>query len=147
MIRIAIGADHRGFDIKKQLINEKTLAHVPVVWDDVGAYSAERSDYPIFAQLVSECIVHKGVDYGVLLCGTGVGMAMAANRYPKVYAGVAWNEDVARRSREEDGVNILCLPTDYLNYQQVHQSIVAWLSATFKEGRYQERLLLIDAAD
>ena len=145
IIRLAIGADHRGFAIKELLVKQQVIAAYTIAWHDVGAYTAERSDYPLFAQKVSTMLREKAVDYGILLCGTGIGMAMAANRYQGNYAGVAWNTEIACRARQEDAVNILCLPTDYLTYQQVYDCLGAWLSASFKGGRYQQRLTLVDA--
>jgi ribose 5-phosphate isomerase B len=83
-------------------------------------------------------------EYGVLLCGTGVGMAIAANRFKGIFAAVAWNEAVARASKEDDNANVLVLPADDLSEEQTLRIVSAWLGAHFKEGRYRERVAQID---
>jgi ribose 5-phosphate isomerase B len=143
---IAIGADHRGFLYKRALMQS---THIPDTmlsfnWHDVGTFSDERSDYPEFAQAAIELIAQGVVSQAVLICGTGIGMAIAANRMPYMYAGVAWNEDVARRAREDDNVNVLVLPADYITVEMMHACFKAWLTATFKGERYAQRLQKID---
>lgn len=145
-LSIAIGADHRGFDYKRILMQ---YTHIPgtmltMRWHDVGAYDDERSDYPQFAQAAVELVVQGMAKYAVLLCGTGIGMAMAANRVPYIYAGVVWNEDIARRAREEDNVNILVIPVDYVTPAVMQTCVAAWLTPSFKGERYAERLQQID---
>lgn len=142
-LRIAIGADHRGFGLKEQLIKHQEIVGYHLIWHDMGSQTDERSDYPLFAAKVSKHILDGKADVGVLLCGTGTGMAMMANRFAGIYAGVVWNEEVARRAREEDGVNVVCLPTDYLDLQESKRCLAAWLSVSFRGGRYQDRLDLI----
>lgn len=138
--RIAIGVDHRGFELKTVLVKELLDR---VTWIDVGTFSAERTDYPPFAQKVVHLIQSGEADLGVLACGSGVGIAIAANRYPHIYAGVAWNEAVARSAKEDDNVNILVLPADFIS-DQAMLLVKAWLGAEFKGGRYQKRLEMID---
>jgi len=101
-MKIAIGADHNGFAAKKYI--QQQLPDID--WLDVGTFNEERTDYPIFAKKVSKAILNGEAQEGVLLCGTGVGMAIAANRFPGIYAGLAWNEEIARLSKEDDNVNI-----------------------------------------
>ena len=139
-MKIAIGADHHGFAGKeyiKQQLND-------IEWVDVGTFNEERTDYPIFAQKACKALLEGEVDCAVLLCGTGIGMAIAANRFPKIYAGLAWNSEIARLSKEDDNVNVLVLPSDFVSPEQMVAMIRAWLSATFNQGRYQERIAMID---
>jgi ribose 5-phosphate isomerase B len=143
-MNIAIGADHRGFEHKEYIKKQLSLAGQPISWIDVGAYSKERSDYPLFAQLVVQEMEQGNADYGILICGSGVGMAITANRIPGIYAGIAWNKEVAAVSKEHDNINILVLPSDFVSKEQAVEMVVAWLNAHFKEGRYQERLDMID---
>lgn len=140
-MRIAIGADHRGFYLK-EFLKEKLSE---IVWEDVGCFSTETCDYPLFARLVVQAVREKRVDYGIVLCGTGIGMSIAANRYSGVYAGLVWHEDVARRAKEEDNVNVLVLPSDYLAPDQAMACVQSWINAGFKEGHYRERLKQIDS--
>lgn len=139
-MKIAIGADHRGFAYKQQIMQH----FLDIEWIDIGSDSHERSDYPIFAHAVSKKVVTKEVQYGVLLCGTGIGMVIAANRHPGIYAGLAWNDQVARRAKEDDNINVLVLPADYISFEDACSMITAWIFATYRSGRYQVRLDLID---
>jgi len=143
-MKIALGADHRGFALKEQLKKHTQLAGISIEWFDMGAYDAQRSDYPLFVRKVCEELLKGSVDAGILLCGSGVGMSIAANRYPGVYAALVWNEDVARMSKEDDNANVLVLPADFIFEAQMIGIISAWLRASSKGGRYQERLGMID---
>lgn len=145
VMNIAIGADHRGFDHKEYIKKQVILKENPITWIDVGATSKERSDYPIFAQLVVQEMEQGNADYGILICGSGVGMAIAANRTPGIYAAIVWNKEVAAVSKEHDNANILVLPSDFVSKEQSVEMVIAWLQARFKEGRYQERLDMIDS--
>ena len=141
---IAIGSDHRGFKIKELLKNNYQIENIQVEWKDVGCFSAERCDYPPFAQQVAELILNKEADFGVLLCGSGIGMAIAANRFKHIYAGLVWNELSARLARSDDNINIVSLPTDFIDYNQALKIIGVCVTTAFKGGRYAERLSLID---
>lgn len=145
MITVAIGADHRGFELKESLLQLSTVCDTAVSWLDVGAASGDRSDYPVFAIKAVEAIKAGKAEYAVLMCGTGVGMAVAANRYPDIYAALAWNVEIARLSREDDNANVLVLPSDYVTHNEARDMVCAWLSARFKSGRYQKRIDLINA--
>lgn len=138
---LTIGTDHRGYALKEFLIKQSVIADYEIAWLDVGAYSDERTDYPLFAQKAVADM--KGL--GILLCGNGTGMAIAANRHKGIYAGVAWNEAVARQMHEDDNVNVLVLPADYLKEDEALRIVASWLCATFKQGRYAQRLAMIDA--
>ncbi len=150
-IHLAIGADHRGFLVKQKLIEQHVLADKIIVWHDCGAQSAERSDYPEFAQKLCKMILENSdkdptaaPTRGILICGTGNGMAIAANRFRGIYAAVAWNAEVARRAREEDWANVLALPADYLDIDAIVEIVTAWLQVEPKTGRHRERVLAID---
>jgi ribose 5-phosphate isomerase B len=141
---IALGADHRGYKLKEYLKQQSLFGSISVTWLDSGAFDAERSDYPVFAERVCQSLFTGKADGGILLCGTGVGMAMAANRFKGIFAAVAWNEAVARASKEDDNSNILVLPADDLSEVQAQSIVTAWLGAYFKEGHYRERIAQID---
>lgn len=136
----AIGADHRGFAHKEYI--KKAITEMQ--WQDVGAYDNQRSDYPFFAQQACELLLHTKVHGGVLLCGSGIGMAIAANRYKKIYAGLVWNVEVAKQAKEDDNVNILVIPSDYVSAEKAVAMIYAWHDTIFKGDRYQERITMID---
>lgn len=139
-IKIAIGSDHRGF-LQKQYI----IKHLSCVeWIDVGTDSQERTDYPLFANKVVQVILENHVSCGILLCGTGGGMAIAANRYKNIYAVVAWDSEIAMRCKQEDNTNILVLPSDYISDSKAMDIITCWLGQEFKGDRYLERIAMID---
>lgn len=144
-VTLVIGADHRGYHYKEMLKHIDELSGYTISWIDVGAFTDERSDYPLFAHKAIEVLQEKKADLAVLLCGSGIGMALAANRYTKVYAGVVWNREVARQAREDDNVNVLVIPADYVDAETTRAMLCAWLGATFKKGRYEERIAMIDA--
>jgi ribose 5-phosphate isomerase B len=144
IIRIAIGGDHRGYTMKEFFIEHKALGHYAIAWSDVGAYNQERSDYPIYAKAVCDQLISKTADYGILLCGTGVGMVITANRFARIYAGLAWSAEIARLSKEDDNINVLVLPSDYISNEQALSIAQAWLLAEFKGERYAQRLAMID---
>jgi ribose 5-phosphate isomerase B len=142
---IAIGTDHRGFAHKEYIKQHYTVFDgVSITWIDVGAYNTDRSDYPIYASKVAELISAGQAERGVLLCGSGIGMVIAANRYHGIYAGLAWNETVARFAAEHDKVNVLSIPADYVSPDLAIAMIDAWLKAPFFGDRYQQRIDLID---
>lgn len=143
--RVAIGTDHRGFALKESLKEIVAMGDYMVSWVDVGAYNDERSDYPVFAIRAIEAIKFGDADCAVLLCGSGAGMAIAANRYHGMYAALAWNVETARLAKEDDNANILVLPADYITPELAHDMVTAWLLAQFKGGRYAQRVSIIDS--
>ena len=139
-MKISIGSDHRGFALKEHL--KKELGDIE--WLDVGTTDESRVDYPPFAQKVCANMLSGKADLGILICGSGIGMAIAANRFNYIYASVCWNEESAQVARQDDGINVLALPSDFVSDEQAVAITRAWLSTTFKAGRYQERLDMID---
>lgn len=139
-MKIAIGADHRGF-LHKEFIKQHMRS---IEWVDVGAHNEERTDYPLFADKVVRLMLNHEVSAGVLLCASGGGMAIAANRYNHMYAVVAWNDEIAKQSKQEDNANILVLPSDFVSYEASVKMIDVWLAQEFKGGRYAERIAMLD---
>lgn len=140
-MKIFIGSDHRGFVLKEKL----KQAFPKVEWHDVGTDSDQkRVDYPVFAKRVCTALLEGKADLGILICGSGVGVSIAANRNPGIYTALAWEPAIARISREHDNANILALPADYISFDVAIDTVKAWLDAGFAGGRYQERLAMID---
>lgn len=139
-MKIAIGTDHRGF-AHKEFIKQHMR---DIEWVDVGTHSEERTDYPIFADKVVQLMLNNTVQAGVLLCASGSGMAIAANRHKHIYAAVAWNVEIARLCKQEDNANILVLPSDFVSCDDSVEMIQQWLALEFKGGRYAERIKMID---
>ena len=141
---IAIGNDHHGFQHKEMLIKQNGFENIQVDWIDVGSEGPERVDYPPYGQAVARAVQQKKADCGILLCGTGVGMSVVANRFKDIYAALVWTEELARKSKEDDNANILVIPSDYINEKDLLSMINVWLTVDFKGGVYQERLEIID---
>lgn len=139
-MKISIGSDHRGLELKHFL--QKALPNI--TWHDVGALDAHRSDYPEFAELVCKEIIQSKAAAGVLICGSGIGMSIAANRHKKIYAALCWNPEIARLAKEDDGANVLVLPSDFVSGEQALAIFNAWAQAIFKGGRYADRLDMLD---
>src|SRR3989338_6098797 len=96
IIKIAIGADHRGFLYKKKLMQLPDFT-----WIDKGTFDEQKTDYPLFAQAVVSSVLKKEANYGVLLCGSGIGMSIAANRHKGIYAALVWNNEIAVVAKED----------------------------------------------
>lgn len=141
-MKIAIGADHRGYALKNAIL--QSLDDGSIAWSDAGCHNEERCDYPLFAQVVAKQVQDKTVDAGILICGSGIGMSIAANRFKNIYAALVWNVDVARSSKEHDNANILILPADFATKDEAIAMVHAWQDASFLGDRYQERLSMID---
>lgn len=136
---VYIGSDHGGFKLKQFLMaNAKSLGLALV---DIGPYSYEADDdYPDYAEKLCKRVVGEG-GKGILICRSGHGMAIAANKFRGVYAAVGWNEKSARAGKVDDNVNVLCLPADYIKDDDAVAIIKAWAGARFSdEIRYARRL-------
>lgn len=144
-ISIVLGTDHRGYHLKEYIKKSFRSDLYIIEWFDVGAHNDERSDYPEFASAAVHELLDRNAEYAILLCGTGIGMAITANRFPKIFAGVAWNEEIARLSKQDDNVNVLVLPADYVSNDEALRIILAWLHAEFKHDRYEKRIAMINA--
>lgn len=139
-MKIGIGADHRGF-LHKEYIKQ----HMQKIdWIDVGTFSEDRVDYPLFCTKIVDLMCQNIIMHAVLVCGSGGGMAIAANRHKNIYAVVSWNDEIAIRCKQEDNANILVLPSDFITHTQTVNMIEKWLASDFKEGRYAQRLAMID---
>jgi ribose 5-phosphate isomerase B len=139
-MKIAIANDHRGVVYKQALKN--TLKEID--WVDVGVQEPIRSDFPFYAKKMVETIQDGTAQSGILLCSSGIGMSIAANRFKGIYAALVWNPEVAKRSKEHNNANVLVIPADFVSLETAVQMIRAWLEASFLEGRYQERIDLVD---
>ncbi len=140
--RIPIAADHAGFEMKQKLVGVlKKLGYEP---DDLGATSPEPSDYPDYAHPVAHAISTGEARRGVLLCGSGIGMDIAANRHPHVRAALAWNPEIAELSRRHNDSNILVLPSRFMSDADAEASLRLWLDTEFEGGRHGRRVDKID---
>ena len=137
-MKVAIGADHGGFELKQQLIELiETLGHKV---DDVGCHTKESVDYPRFAETVCKKIVDSDADAGILVCGTGIGMSIAANRHRQIRAALCHDDYTARMSREHNNANLLCLGARVIGPGVAEEIVKVWLTTDFAGGRHQQRI-------
>jgi len=141
--KIYVGADHAGFELKQKLVADlKKLGYEPV---DVGPKTLDPTDdYPDYAKPVAEAVSRGVVQRGVLTCGTGLGMAYAANRYPKVRAAVVWSPEIAELAKTHNDANVLVLPSRFVNEEEGLEILHRWLAAKFEGGRHQRRVEKIE---
>jgi ribose 5-phosphate isomerase B len=137
-MRIAIGADHAGYELKQKL--KDYLAKQGYELRDEGTVSTESVDYPDFARKVGEDVAEKSVDVGILVCGSGIGMAIAANKVPGVRAANVSSEYEAQMSREHNDANVLTIGSRILDEGTAEKIVDTWLKAQFAGGRHQKRV-------
>lgn len=137
-MKIAIAADHAGFE-GKELIKQ-TLDEIGVEYDDMGTYSAESVDYPDFARKVAEAVARGDYEQGVLVCGSGTGMAISANKVRGIRAAVAWNAETARLARQHNNANILAVGARTSPEGTIPDIVKAWFDADFEGGRHAGRV-------
>lgn len=136
--KIAIGADHAGFELKEHL--KKWLALNGYESKDFGTTSNESADYPDFAHPVADAVSKNEFDLGILICGSGNGVAMTANKHPGIRAAICWKEDLAALAREHNDANILCLPARHISSSLAEQITDQFLNASFEGGRHARRV-------
>lgn len=139
---IAIGGDHGGFKLKEEI--KKYLDEIGVEYDDVGSYSEERTDYPIYAKAVGEKVSSGECDKGILICRSGNGVTIVANKFKGVRAGLVVNEQAAKFAKSDDNVNVITISGDNTSIEETIKIIRMWLATEFKGGRYQERIEMIN---
>ena len=140
--RIPIGADHAGFEMKEKL--KTVLEGLGYEVEDVGTHTAASVDYPDYAHPVAREIETGQARRGVLLCGTGLGMAYAANRHPHVRAAVVWNQEIAALSRQHNDANVLVLPSRCLSETNAEAILKTWLDTPFEGVRHVRRIEKIE---
>ena len=139
---IPIGADHAGFKLKERLKQELVaMGYEPL---DLGTHAEESTDYPDYAHAVASQVERGQAARGVLLCGTGLGMAYAANRHRGVRAAVAWNPEIAALARAHNDANVLVLPARFVSDEAGLQILRAWLTTPFEGGRHARRVAKIE---
>ena len=136
--RIALGADHAGFEEKEKI--KATLDELGVEYVDMGTDSADSVDYPDYAKKVAEAVSKGEFEQGLLVCGSGTGMAIAANKVKGVRAAVAWSPDIARLARQHNNANILSLPARFMTENDAAGVVKAWFDADFEGGRHEKRV-------
>ena len=143
---IPIASDHAGVEMKNRLVAElKQLGYQP---DDIGASDPSKpDDYPDYAHPLAKEVSEGDVKRGILLCGSGVGMDIVANRYPGVRAALAWSPAIGELSRRHNDSNVLVLPARFMTDAQAIDTMKAWLDTKFEGGRHERRVKKIDTQE
>ena len=141
-MKIAIGSDHAGFELKEQLINYLTEKNSTIL--DKGCYSLERADYPDFGHAVALSVLNNEVNFGILMCGSGNGINMSANKHAGIRAALCWNHEIASLARLHNDANILVLPARYITLDEAKKCVDAFFDNAFEGGRHADRIKKID---
>lgn len=137
-MKISIGADHAGFEYKNIISNYLEERGIEVT--DHGSFNTDSVDYPDFIHPVANDISEKRVDFGIVICGSGNGAAMTANKHAQVRCALCWNEEIASLARLHNDANILSIPSRFVNEETAIQMVETFLSTPFEGGRHQRRV-------
>ncbi len=137
-MKIAISSDHAGVQYKKALV--EFIQGLGLKIEDLGPYTEDSVDYPDFAHKLAEKVLNKEADLGIVLCGTGNGVAMAANKHQGIRAGLCWNKEIAALIRQHNDANILAIPARFVSVEEAKEIVKAYLETPFEGGRHQRRI-------
>jgi len=137
-MKISIGGDHAGFEYKSAII--KALQEDGYEVKDFGPFSNASVDYPDFAHPVADAVATKASDFGILICGSGNGVAMVANKHQDIRAALCWNKEIAGLSRKHNNANILCLPARFIALSLAKECVQCFLNTPFEGGRHEQRV-------
>lgn len=139
---IAIGCDHGGYKLKEEI--KRYFDEKGIEYEDFGTDSEERTDYPIYAKKVAQAVQSKQCDCGILVCKSGLGMCVTANKFKGIRCATVTDEETAKFAKMDDDINVLTLGGNYITSHQAICIVRTWLATEFKGGRYLERLNMID---
>lgn len=137
-MKIAIGSDHAGFQLKEKL--KAYLQNKGFELKDFGTYSEERADYPDFAHPVANAVGTGEMEMGVLICGSGNGVNMTANKHYNVRSALCWNEQIAKLARQHNDANIIALPARFITEEEAEKCVDIFFSTSFEGGRHIQRV-------
>lgn len=135
---IAIGSDHAGFSYKESVIS--FLDGKNLVYKDFGTYSPDSVDYPDFAHPVANAVEEKEAAFGILICGSGNGVAMSANKHQGIRAAICWGEELTELARKHNDANIICIPARFVREGLVEVMIDIFMNTEFEGGRHKNRV-------
>lgn len=145
MMKIAIGSDHGGYELKQALIPFLQGRDIEVA--DAGTHSVDSVDYPAFGEAVGLLVVHGEADAGIVICGTGIGISISANKVPGIRAALVTTPQMAELAKQHNNANVLALGGRILSVETAEACVTAWLDAEYEGGRHQQRLDLIAAIE
>lgn len=137
-MKISIGSDHAGYEYKEKVVHHLKEKGYEV--QDLGPHSPDSVDYPDFAHPVAKQVQEGDVAQAILICGSGEGVSMTANKYSNVRAALVWNSDIAALARQHNNANIICLPARFISVHQAIQFVDIFLSTEFEGGRHERRV-------
>ena len=137
-----IGADHRGYELKEEI--KKFLGEKEIEFVDVGTDSKEVTHYPIIAKELCVKVQESKDNVGILICGSGIGMSIAANKFKGIRAGSCIDENMAKEAKAHSNINVLVLPSDFVNVSKAVSIVRTWIGTEVLGGRYQDRLQMIN---
>ncbi|MEF9934894.1 MAG: ribose 5-phosphate isomerase B [Clostridium sp.] len=141
-MKIALGSDHGGFNLKKLIIEH--LESKGIEYEDLGCHSLESCDYPVYGHKVAKAVANKEFDFGILVCGTGIGISIAANKVPGIRAAHCTDSFTARATRQHNNSNILALGERITGPSIALDIVDAFLETSFEGGRHEKRVNMID---
>ncbi len=137
-MKIAIGSDHGGYTLKNRLVD--ILNEKGITVEDLGTDSADSVDYPDYAAAVADEVSNATVDQGIIVCTTGIGVSITANKFPRVRAALCMNPEMATMTRQHNNANVLCLSGKFTTNEEAEEILAAWLDAKFEGGRHERRI-------
>ncbi len=140
--KIAIGGDHAGFSYKQHIID--MLKQKGLDFHDFGPFSISSVDYPDFVHPLAKAVVANEYDIGILVCGSGNGVAITANKHAGIRAALCWNEELAALARQHNNANVLCLPARFMDIEEAKKCVETFLNTGFEGGRHAERVRKIN---
>ncbi len=140
-MKLAIGADHAGYYLKEQV--KEFLKSKNIDFKDYGTFKIESCDYPEYAYKVGQAIVNGEADLGILICGTGIGMSITANKIKGIRAALVYDEQTAKLSRQHNDANVLCMGGRLTPEEEAKKIVDVWLNTSFEGGRHEKRIKLI----
>lgn len=141
-MKLAIGSDHAGYLLKEKI--KEFLKKEDIQFTDYGTFKEESTDYPEYAYKVGNSINNHEADMGVLICGTGLGMCISANKIKGIRAALVYNEDTAQLSRQHNNSNVICFGARTMEDKKVVDLLKLWLNTSFEGGRHEQRIELIN---
>lgn len=139
---IGIGCDHAGFELKEYL--KETLGKEGYRFEDFGTHVPDSVDYPDFAHAVAQRVQDGGLSFGILICGSGIGISIAANKHPHVRCALCWKSEIAALSRQHNNANILAMPGRFISREEALKTARVFFDTEFEGGRHQRRIDKID---
>ncbi len=140
-MKLAIGADHAGYYLKEQI--KEFLKSKNIDFKDYGTFKIESCDYPEYAYKVGQAVANGDADLGILICGTGIGMSITANKIKGIRAALVYDEQTAKLSRQHNDANVLCMGGRLTPEEEAKKIVDVWLNTSFEGGRHEKRIKLI----